>query len=71
MKKMMFVALFGVAMLATSCDKEGGICLCDYKIGDLSMENQEVNLEGTDATCAEWEEKLSGEYSDVKCRPNN
>lgn len=68
---MMFVALFGVAMLATSCDKEGGKCLCDYNVGDVKVSNQEVNLEGTDATCAEWEEFLSGEHSNVKCRPNN
>ena len=71
MKKMILAALCGVALIATSCDKEGGKCLCDYKVGKVEVKDQEVNLEGTDATCAEWEENLSGKYSEVKCRPNN
>lgn len=71
MKKMTLVLLFGVALLVTSCDKEGGKCVCDYKVGELSVTNQEVSLEGTSLTCAGYEESLTGKYSDVKCRPNN
>ena len=71
MKKMILATLCGVALIATSCDKEGGKCLCSYKVLDVTVEDKEVDLAGTDMTCAEWEENLSGEYSEVKCRANN
>ena len=66
---MFFAVLFGAALFCTSCDKEGGKCVCSYKVGDLSLKNQEVDLEGTNLTCAGYEETLSGQYTEVKCRP--
>lgn len=72
MKKLIFVALFGVALFATSCDKEGGKCVCTYKVGNLELKDQEISLEGTDLTCAEYEESLTKEgKSEVNCKPAN
>lgn len=71
MKKLMTMALLVVALAATSCDKEGGECKCSYTVGNLELKDQEVDLEGTNLTCAEYEESMSGKYTNVKCRADN
>ena len=71
----MLVALFGVAIAATSCDKEGGKCECTYTINvggiKSEVEDVDVDLAGTNMTCAEYEESLTGKYSDVRCKADN
>lgn len=75
MKKLMFLALFGAALTATSCDKEGGKCECSYTVTVGGLESKvddvEVDLAGTNMTCAEYEEGLTGKYSDVRCKADN
>ena len=68
MKKFIISALVGIALTATSCDKVGGSCKCSYTVGNLQLVDQEVNLEGTDLSCSEYAESMSGKYSDVKCK---
>ena len=68
MKKLMTMTLLVVALAATSCEKEGAECKCSYTIGSLELKDQEVDLEGTNLTCSEYAESLSGQYTNVKCR---
>lgn len=68
MKKMIFAALFGVAFLATSCDKEGGKCVCNYSVAGTEVKKQDIDLEGSNMTCAEYEESMKAVFDEIKCR---